>query len=265
MNSSVLYTVTNQVATVTLNKPARRNALDPESLRLMKEAFIQAGEDDNVRVVVLNGNGDGFCSGADLTATASEMSTSQLIEEHYKPSFMALAELEKPVIGSINGAAAGGGCALALLCDLLVMAEDAYLLLAFSNIGLVPDCGANWLLPRAVGYQRAYQIAIEGDRLDAPDCLALGIANKVVAAERLIAETKDWACLLATRAPISMGLTKKLMRDSFSQSYAETFSSEGRLQEECVASADFAEGVSAFFEKRPAVFGVKAGKVRGEG
>ena len=143
MSNTVLYTVSNQVATVTLNKPRRRNALDPETLGLMKDAFNRAGEDADVRVVVLNGNGDGFCSGADLAASASVASASQMIEVDYKPSFMALAELEKPVIGSIKGAAAGGGCALALLCDLLVMSTDAYLLLAFSNIGLVPDCGAN--------------------------------------------------------------------------------------------------------------------------
>ena len=254
MSETVIYTVTHQVATVTLNKPKRRNALDPETLDLMKQAFVRAGEDPVVRVVVLNGNGDGFCSGADLGATASGRSASQMIEEHYKPSFMALAELEKPVIGSINGAAAGAGCALALLCDLLVMSEDAYLLLAFSNIGLVPDCGANWLLPRAIGYQRAYQVAIEGGKLPAEDCLAMGIANKVVPAAQLNSTAIAWAAELATRAPMSMGLTKKLMRASFTQSYGDIFSLEGQLQEDCMASADFVEGIGAFFEKRPAVF-----------
>jgi 2-(1,2-epoxy-1,2-dihydrophenyl)acetyl-CoA isomerase len=254
MSETVTYSLSHQVATVTLNKPEVRNALDPETLALMKDAFIRAGEDPDVRVVVLNGNGDGFCSGADLSATTSLLPASQLIEEHYKPCFMTLAELEKPVIGSINGAAAGGGCALALLCDLVVMAEDAYLLLAFSNIGLVPDCGANWLLPRAIGYQRAYQVAIEGGRLPAEDCLALGIANKVVAAAQLVSTTETWARKLATRAPLSMGLTKKLMRASFTQSYGDIFSSEGHVQDTCMASADFAEGLGAFFEKRPAVF-----------
>lgn len=262
MSNTVLYNVSNLVATVTLNNPKRRNALDPETLGLMKEAFNRAAEDADVRVVVLNGNGDGFCAGADLAASAAVSSASQMIEEYYKPSFMALAELEKPVIGSVNGAAAGGGCALALLCDLLVMSEDAYLLLAFSNIGLVPDCGANWLLPRAIGYQRAYQIAIEGGKLTAADCLSLGIANKVVEPAQLAATTQTWASKLATRAPLSMGLTKKLMRESFTQSYSEIFSLEGHLQEECMASADFAEGISAFFEKRPAVFKGKEGNIQ---
>jgi 2-(1,2-epoxy-1,2-dihydrophenyl)acetyl-CoA isomerase len=254
MSDTVTYSVSHQVATVTLNKPKRRNALDPETLILLKDAFLRAGDDADVRVVVLNGNGDGFCSGADLAASTSATSASQLIEEHYKPCFMVLAELEKPVIGSINGAAAGGGCALALLCDLLVMAQDAYLLLAFSNIGLVPDCGANWLLPRAIGYQRAYQVAIEGGKLPAAECLALGIANKVVPAAQLDSATETWARELTTRAPLSMGLTKKLMRASFTQSYGDIFSDEGRMQDVCMASADFAEGIGAFFERRPAVF-----------
>ena len=254
MSQTVLYRVENQVATVTLNKPERRNALDPETLGHLKDMFISAGEDTEVRVVVLNGRGDGFCSGADLGATAALKSASSMVEEDYKPAFMALAELPKPVIGSINGAAAGGGCALALLCDLLVMADDAYLLLAFSNIGLVPDCGANWLLPRAIGYQRAYQVAIEGGSISSDECLALGIANKVVDAGQLSTVTNQWAVKLAARAPMSMGLTKKLMRDSFSQSYEETFSIEGHMQAECMASEDFAEGISAFFEKRPPIF-----------
>jgi len=254
MESTVLYSVDNDIATVTLNRPGSRNALEPATLGLMKEVIEQAGGDKDIRVIVLNGNGDGFCSGADLAVTTGFASAEQVIEEHYKPCFVAIAELEKPVIGSIQGAAAGAGCALALLCDLVVMSKDAYLLLAFSNLVLIPDCGANWLLPRAIGYQRAYQLAIEGGKLSADECFGLGIANKVVERDELNIETIKWATELAKRAPMSMGLTKRLMRDSFASTYADVFSEEGRLQKDCMASADFAEGIGAFFDNRTPVF-----------
>ena len=252
---NVLCEHRQQVALVTLNKPQRRNALDIEMLAELERIFTGLDENPEIRVIVLTGAGKGFCAGADLTASGGFSSGTQGIEEHYKPAFMAVANARKPVIGCINGGAAGGGAALAMLCDLMVMADDGYLKLAFSDIALIPDCGANWLLPRALGYRLAYQMAIEAQSLDAQFCLQQGLANKVAPADSALRTTLDWAADLAKRAPIAMSLTKRAMRDSFTQSLEETFSAEGPLQDECMASKDFVEGITAFFEKRAARFG----------
>ncbi len=252
--AAVLCEHHQQVALVTLNKPQRRNALDIDMLAELKRIFTELQDNTDVRVIVLNGAGKGFCAGADLTARGGFSSGTQGIEEHYKPAFMAIANCTKPVIACVRGGAAGGGAALAMLCDLMVMADSAYIKLAFSDIALIPDCGANWLLPRALGYRRAYQMAIEAQSLDAEFCLKHGLANKVEPADSTLDATLAWAAQLARRAPLALSLTKQAMRDSFDQSLEETFSAEGPLQDQCMASQDFVEGITAFFEKREARF-----------
>lgn len=254
MSNSILYQVEQNVANISINKAHRRNALNIETLALMQQAFKQAEADNAVKVVVLAGIGEGFCAGADLASNMAFESAQQLLEQHYKPTYLTIAELNKPVIACINGAAAGAGCALALLCDLMVMSEDAYLMMAFSNIGLVPDCGANWLLTNALGYQRAYQLAIEGGKLNSQACLQYGVCNKVFSDNRLVEQTQNWAQQLAKKSPLSMAYTKKLMRGAASQSYTEVFSQEAVYQNLCMASADFTEGLTAFYQKRDAVF-----------
>lgn len=252
--AKILCEYQQQVALVTLNKPQRRNALDVEMLAELRRTFLALDDNPEVRVIVLTGAGKGFCAGADLTASEGFSSGTQGIEEHYKPAFMAIANCRKPVIGCVNGGAAGGGAALAMLCDLIVMADDGYIKLAFSDIALIPDCGANWLLPRALGYRRAYQIAIEAQSLDSQFCLQHGLANKVAPADCALQTTLAWAEELAVRAPIALSLTKQAMRNSFTQSLEETFSAEGLLQDQCMASKDFVEGITAFLEKRDAKF-----------
>jgi 2-(1,2-epoxy-1,2-dihydrophenyl)acetyl-CoA isomerase len=254
MLEKVLCEHHEQVALVTLNKPRRRNALDVDMLGELRRTFIHLEENDDTRVIVLTGAGPGFCSGADLAAAGGFSSGTEAIEEHYKPAFMAVADCRKPVIGCINGGAAGGGAALAMLCDLLVMADNGYLKLAFSDIGLIPDCGANWLLPQAVGYRRAYQIAVEAEIMDAEFCLRHGLANRVEPADSALQATLSWAQELAQRAPIALSLTKQAMRNALNQSLDQTFSAEGPLQDQCMASKDFLEGITAFFEKRDARF-----------
>ena len=252
--AKILSEIRQHVALVTLNKPQRRNALDVDMLAELKRTFNELEDNADVRVIVLTGAGRGFCAGADLTASTGFSSGTQGIEEHYKPAFMAVANCRKPVIGCVHGGAAGGGAALAMLCDLMVMADDGYIKLAFSDIALIPDCGANWLLPQALGYRRAYQMAIEARSLDAQFCLQHGLANKIAPADSALEETLAWAAELAVRAPLALSLTKQAMRGSFSQSLEETFSAEGPLQDECMASKDFVEGITAFFEKRQAQF-----------
>lgn len=250
----VLCDIDGQVALLTLNKPAQRNAICIRLLAELREHLFRLAGDDAVRVIALTGAGKGFCAGADLSDTTGFASGEEGIEGHYKPVFMELVTIRKPVIACVNGAAAGAGMALAMCCDLLVMSEDAYMKLAFSELGLVPDCGMNWLLPRVVGYSKAYEMAIEAQRINAEDCLRYGLANRVVAADDALEQTLQWAGQLAGRAPLAMGWTKKLMRDASMQAYPETFSAEGSVQDTCLGSADFREGFKAFFEKREPVF-----------
>lgn len=246
----VLYEESGRVACITINREKRKNALDAATLKAIYDALAQADANDGIRTVVIAGAGGSFCAGADLGARDTPSSAVEVIEEHYKPVFMRIAELSKPVIAAVNGVAAGAGSALALVCDLSVMAEDAYLLFAFSNLGLIPDCGANWLLERAIGSKRAYQIVIEGGRLAADDCLRLGLTNKVEHRDNVKSAAIEWAAELGERAPLSLSLTKTVMRQSAISSYSEIVTLEGELQEQCTRGSDFREGVTAFFEKR---------------
>jgi 2-(1,2-epoxy-1,2-dihydrophenyl)acetyl-CoA isomerase len=252
--SKVLCEIRGQVALLRLNKPELRNAICTQLLAELKEHIQQLADNDDVRVIVLTGEGKGFCAGADLNDTKDFVSCERGIEDHYKPAYMEIVNIRKPVIACVRGGAAGGGMGLAMCCDLMVMSETAYLKAVFSDRALAPDCGVNWMLSRAVGYQKAYEIAIEAQRIEAAECLQLGLANRVVPDENLLDHTMEWAAQLAKRAPLSMAYTKQLMRDSYTQSFAETFTAEGPVQDLCMGSKDFAEGFKAFFEKRDPVF-----------
>ena len=252
--SPILYATTDRVACITINREKRKNALDGATLKAMFDALAEADADAGIRAVVIAGAGGSFCAGADLAARDTPSSAVEVIQQHYKPVFMRIAELSKPVIAAVNGAAAGAGSALVLACDLSVMADDAYLLFAFSNLGLIPDCGANWLLERSIGRKRAYQIAIEGGRLSAQECLTLGLTNKVADSDNVLTAAITWAVELGERAPLSLNLTKRVMRQCATSCYADTVTLEGELQEQCMHSNDFREGVTAFFEKRKPAF-----------
>ncbi|MEM7020115.1 MAG: enoyl-CoA hydratase-related protein [Pseudomonadota bacterium] len=172
----------------------------------------------------------------------------------YKPTLMSIADMKKPVISAVNGAAAGVGSAFVMTCDLTIMADNAYVLQAFSNIGLIPDGGATWLLSNTIGYKRAYQLAVEAERIPAEICLEMGLANKVVPADALMDEAWAWAEKIASRPPLSLKYTKKAMRQASQISLADAISLEASFQQVCSNSQDAREGVQAFFEKRPANF-----------
>jgi 2-(1,2-epoxy-1,2-dihydrophenyl)acetyl-CoA isomerase len=253
-DKKILLEIKGRVALVSMNKPDRRNALCTQLLSELEQCFRELADNDDVRVIVLTGEGNGFCAGADLNDTMGFVSGERGIEDHYKPAYMEIVKIRKPVIACVRGAAAGGGMALAMCCDLMVMSENAYLKAVFSDLALVPDCGVNWMLPQAVGYRKAYEIAIEAQRLEAAECVQLGLANRVVPEEELLEHTLEWAAQLARRAPLALGYTKQLMRDACTSSFADTFTAEGPVQDICMGSKDFVEGYSAFFEKRDPLF-----------
>jgi 2-(1,2-epoxy-1,2-dihydrophenyl)acetyl-CoA isomerase len=255
--STLLYTQDAQIAQITLNRPERRNALNAQLNQDLLAAFSHARDDDNVRAIVLTGAGKGFCAGADLSDFAQQPTAEQVYEgilTSYQPLMGLITTIEKPVIAAVNGVAAGAGAALALACDLLVMAEDASLMMAFSNIGLVPDAGACWFLLRQIGYSRAYQIAIEGERISAAQCREFGLTNKVTAPEQLLSEALAWAHKLAKRPTLALGLTKHALNHAAQNDLASTIEYEARLQKQTIPSHDHLEGVKAFAERRAPEF-----------
>lgn len=257
MSSPAYATITvdraDAVATVTMRRPERRNALSPALDAELRTAFDELASDETVRAVVLAGEGRDFCSGADLSAF-EDLPTPDDVYDHlttrYLPLIETITTAPKPVLAAVNGSAAGAGCALALACDLRVMAEDARLLMAFSNIGLVPDMGASWLLVRQVGHGRAFEIAAEGAPVPAGRCLELGLTNRVVLADELLGATQAWAARLAERPTRALGLTKKALLYAAHSPLDEAIEHEAQLQRQAAATHDHHEGVTAFLEKR---------------
>jgi len=241
----------NRVAIITINRPKMMNAFNEQLVWDMGDATEKVKNDPQIRVLVITGEGRGFSAGADLTERdASWSDTKDALLRGYYPFLKNIIEMPKPVIGSINGAAAGIGAALAMACDLRIMAKDSYIMSVFSNIALVPDGGLSFLLTRAIGYARALEFAIEAKKISSADCLSMGIANKVVELDALFSETKKWAEHLSKRSPQALSLTKKLMNDSITKSYDEIFKAEAEAQNNIFGSDENMEGVKAFLEKR---------------
>lgn len=249
----LIYKTEGAVATVTLNRPAQFNALNNELRAALREAVEKAEADDAIRVAILKGEGQGFCAGADLAA-GTEYPVSDHLDTEYKPALTGIANSSKIWIAQVHGSAAGIGAAFSMNCDLVTMADDANIYMAFAAISLIPDGGNTQLLLQNMGYHRALEAIIEGRKIPAEECLATGIANKLFPADKLDAETMAWAQSLADRAPLAMAAAKKLLREVGRMDYADVISHEGLAQNPLVQSKDCAEGIQAFFEKRKPVF-----------
>lgn len=254
---TLLYTTRNRVATITLNRPQVRNAFNATLRRELGEAVRQAIADDEVRAVVIAGAGQVFCAGADLGEATSSPSTflpHAQLDEEYKPVFLTIMNAPKPFLSAVNGAAAGVGSSLAMVCDLTLMADNASIYQAFGAIGLIPDGGATWHLVRTLGRKRAYDLIISGERLSAARCVELGLANRVAPAAELMDAAQCWAEELAEKAPLALRYAKQALNKAVEFDLADTISYEGALQNFCTRSADAQEGMKAFLEKRKPVF-----------
>ena len=249
MSEIVRYERRGAVAIITLNRPDSLNAFDTELRADVVAAFERARDDNDARVVVFTGEGRSFSAGADLKA-GIDRDVRDILETEYRPIQEAIADIPKPVIAAVPGSAAGIGLSMALHCDLMVMADNAFLLSPFTTISLVPDGGLNWILVRQLGYRRAYQLSIESERITADRCLDLGLTNKVVPPDELMDATLEWAESLAKRAPLSLAATKKVMRFAMDNEFGASYSLEAELQGELLGSHDNKEGIDAFFEKR---------------
>jgi len=254
MSEILSYAAHDAVAVIALNRPDALNGFTSALLGDLREALVTADEDASVRAVVLTGEGRAFSAGADLKAGLEGGSLKNRLLHEYGPVFAAISEMPKPVIAAVPGFAAGIGMSVALHCDLVLMAEDAFMLSPFTTISLVPDGGLNRLLVRQLGYRRAFQLSVESERIPAARCVELGLANRAVPADDLKQAAIDWATALAKRAPLSVAATKKVMRLAMDHDEATCFRLEAELQGSLRESDDAAEGVAAFLEKRDPEF-----------
>ena len=252
--SEVLTTREGGVMTITLNRPDVFNAFN-RPLQGALRAALEEASDRSVRAVVITGAGRAFCAGQDLREFSElGMSIGEALEATYHPNIRLIRGLPKPVIAAVNGPAAGAGLSLACACDVRVASSAATFVPGFAGIGLAPDSGGTLFIQRLLGYARAFEWMCSNRRLDAEEARAFGLVSEVVAAEVFEARVVELAAEWAARATLAVGLTKQLLDHAHNATLDEQLALEGRLQQIAVDSADFAEGLGAFLEKRPPSF-----------
>jgi len=253
------YGVSDGVATISFNRPEVYNALNDAITYELQDALKHVAKDDLVRVLVLTGEGKAFCSGQDLKDSASQGKRSFMdsLHKRYNPIISAMRNLPKPIVGRLNGVAAGAGCSLALACDIIVAAEEATLIEVFINIGLVPDSGSAYFLPRLVGMAKAFELCSMGSRVKAQEALQLGLVNKVVSSTELDAAVAEYTTYFSKAPTKAIGLIKKMLNKSTTSTLEEVLEYEAYCQEIAGATHDHKEGVQAFLEKRKPNFSGK--------
>jgi len=253
MNQSIQLHVANKVAVITLNRPEVFNSFNRE-MALSLQSILDACEaNDDVRAIVLTGNGKAFCAGQDLKeVTDPELNPGfkKILEEHYNPIIVKLRSIKKPIIGAINGVAAGAGANIALACDIVIAHEKVSFIQAFSLIGLVPDSAGTFFLPRLIGFQKAQALAMLGDKISAEEAERMGMIYKSVSLDEFDTTIDALAQKLANMPTKALGLIKELFNSSMTNTLEDQLALESKLQIEAASSNDYAEGVAAFIEKR---------------
>jgi 2-(1,2-epoxy-1,2-dihydrophenyl)acetyl-CoA isomerase len=253
---SILIESDGTVRTLRLNRPDVLNAFNAEMISQLSKAIRDAEKDKTVRCVVITGAGRAFSAGQDLAEVSQRAQGGNPIElggrlrDGYNPIIIKIRAMEKPVVASVNGVAAGAGCSLALACDLRIAAESASFIEAFINVGLVPDCGSTFMLPRLVGFARALELAFTGRKIKADEALQIGLVNRVVPDAELAAETIKLARQLATLPTRTIGLTKRAINAAWTNDLDTQLDYEAMLQTTAGQTSDHREGVAAFLEKR---------------
>lgn len=262
-SQNILYAVDNGIAVLRFNRPQALNAMTLELMEDLNAAIDRAAADEAVRVIVLTGEGRAFSTGADLAANSStpppvdvqgRLDLGHILDRYYNPLLLKLRELPKPVISAVNGVAAGAGANIALMADMTIAARSAYFLQAFINVGLIPDAGGTWLLPRTLGVQRAIGLALLGERLPAEKALEWGLVWQVVDDAELMPRVMAIARQIADGPGVAIARVKRAMYAAERNDLAAQLDLESDLQRECGQSQDFSEGAIAFVQKRKPQF-----------
>jgi 2-(1,2-epoxy-1,2-dihydrophenyl)acetyl-CoA isomerase len=255
--SPVLFDLDDGVARLRFNRPENLNALDQSTAEAFADAVTQILADKRVRVIVISGEGRAFAAGGDLAAFRASDDRAGLAEAVIRPFHSvleALGDAPQAVICMLHGSVAGAGMSIAAMADLAIAAEDASFTMAYSKVGVPPDCGGSWALPRLVGLRRALELALLSPVIDAAEACRIGLVNRVVPRASLEEETMAVARRLAASAPLAMGWTKALMRQAFTTDLASQLAAEQAAFKACAGTDDFNEALEAFFGKRRPVF-----------
>jgi 2-(1,2-epoxy-1,2-dihydrophenyl)acetyl-CoA isomerase len=253
---SILFEIKNSIAFITLNRPDKFNAFNREMALLLQNKLDECASLHEIRCVYITGAGKAFSAGQDIGELAGDdkPTMQQILAEHYNPIVKRIRNLPKPVIAAVNGVAAGAGANIALCCDIVVAAESASFFQAFSKIGLIPDSGGTFTLPRLIGWQKASALMMTGDKVSANDAERLGMVYKVFADVTFEEESKKMAHTLANMPTKGLAYTKHALNHSLSNSWEEQLELEDQFQQKAAATYDYKEGVNAFLEKRKADF-----------
>jgi 2-(1,2-epoxy-1,2-dihydrophenyl)acetyl-CoA isomerase len=252
MDTSIIFEKEGAVAKIILNRPEKFNAFNrPMALRL-QEVLDQCAADAHIRAIYLTGAGKAFCAGQDLAEVTDPQGPgmNRILSEHFNPIVSRLQKIEKPIVAAVNGVAAGAGANIALACDIVVAAESASFIQAFAAIGLIPDSGGTFTLPRLVGWQKAKALMMLGDKVPAPEAERMGMVYQWFANDTFATQSFALATRLAEMPTRALGLTKTALRWSQSHTFGEQLENEDKLQQRAAATTDFKEGVAAFLEKR---------------
>lgn len=253
MSNSILLKIEKQIAFITLNRPEVFNSFNREMALSLQKILDDCDSNGEVRAIVLTGNGKAFCAGQDLKeVTSPELNPGfkKILEEHYNPIINRIRSIKKPIIGAINGVAAGAGANIALACDVVVAHEKVSFIQAFSLIGLIPDSAGTYFLPRLIGFQKAQALAMLGDKISAEEAEKMGMIYKVIPFENFENDVNQLASKLANMPTKALGMIKELFNKSMTNSLEDQLALESKLQIEAAQSEDYAEGVAAFIEKR---------------
>lgn len=255
--SSIELKIENNIAYITLNRPEVFNSFNREMALNLQQVFDDCESNSEVRAIVLTGNGKAFCAGQDLKeVTSPELNPGfkKILEEHYNPIITRIRNIKKPIIGAINGVAAGAGANIALACDIVVAHEKVSFIQAFSLIGLIPDSAGTFFLPRLIGFQKASALAMLGDKVSADEAEKMGMIYKVLPLESFEEEVNKLALKLANMPTLALGKIKEAFNQSLTNNLEEQLALESKLQIEAAQTKDYEEGVSAFVEKRKPTF-----------
>ncbi|MEP7230546.1 MAG: enoyl-CoA hydratase-related protein [Ginsengibacter sp.] len=254
--SSINLEIKNSIAFITLNRPEKFNAFNREMALLLQQRLSECEVDEQIRCIYITGAGKAFCAGQDLAEVTDPNGPGmgRILSEHYNPIISKIRTLSKPVVAAVNGVAAGAGANIALSCDVVIAAQSASFMQAFSKIGLIPDSGGTFFLPRLIGFQKASALMMLGDKISAAEAEHIGMIYKFFPDAAFKDETEKIALTLASLPTAGLAYTKQALNASLGQTLEQQLETEDKLQQKAALTEDFAEGVSAFLEKRKAIF-----------